>query len=371
MDYQGVLNKIYEVKQNNDTILSLKNCELMELPKEINELKHIEMLNLCNNKLKTIPKEIGELDNLKILFLDNNNLEGLPCEIGRLNLSWLTLNNNNLMIFQEEILYSLVINGLERIDLSGNPINNIPKEYLREEPQYKGMNLKLMIHYFIHHNELLNEKKTLLEENLNNKDVIVKLVSEKFNKSTKRTISLKKILIRNLIELQGRKKIFEDNASENIYTDFIVSLLKKEVDIVVKDQLRWSQSFTGKSPGSIDIGIFKNEDNYDEKLISICECFKLSCLDNTVITNHINKIFKYDANGLKENFMIIYCKSNSFMKLWNSYIEFINKIDYQYPLICKFAEEDSGYADIKIGFTEHARNDINIKLYHIFIDLSC
>jgi hypothetical protein len=369
MNYKEALNEIYRIKQNKDTVLSLRDCGLLELPSEIKELQDIELLNLCGNKLRTLPKEIGELKNLKILYVDNNCLEFLPKEIGDLNLMWLTLSGNDLKKFPEIILYKLFVNGLLRIDLGNNPISNIPKEFLHEEPREHGVNLKLMINYFVHNRTLIEQNNNLMEE-VQKSESIIDLVRKAMDHETSEILDLKQRLISILLELQGRIKMFETNANENKYTDFLVSLFNiGGTKFFAKDQSRWGESATGKSPGSIDIKFFIRESTHSEKLISLCECFKLNCFDSNNIKNHVSKLFNYDANGLNENFIIVYYTSNSFEKTWTEYISYISELDYKYPLVNKFTEIDSNYSDIKVGFTKHNRHEMITKLYHIFVNL--
>ena len=84
----------------NLQVLYLYNNQLTgEIPKEIGNLRNLNYLSLSNNQLTgKIPKEIGNLRNLQELSLYNNELTGeIPKEIGNLrNLQWLYLSYNEL-----------------------------------------------------------------------------------------------------------------------------------------------------------------------------------------------------------------------------------------------------------------------------------
>ncbi|KAL8466192.1 hypothetical protein ACS0TY_035342 [Phlomoides rotata] len=76
--------------------LSLRDCNLVEVPREIGNLIHLSQLRLSENAfLEDLPSEIGNLIQLRYLNLSGNkSLKELPREIGNLihlkhlNLSW-------------------------------------------------------------------------------------------------------------------------------------------------------------------------------------------------------------------------------------------------------------------------------------------
>jgi Leucine-rich repeat (LRR) protein len=118
---------------------------VFELPDEINDLKHLEILNLSHNNFKSFPiklnlstlkilnlsynhitiitPNIKNLKQLETLILSNNAIEILPQEFGELeNLLDLFLHTNNISIFPEEICK---IKSLEILYLSNNKIKEI------------------------------------------------------------------------------------------------------------------------------------------------------------------------------------------------------------------------------------------------------
>jgi Leucine-rich repeat (LRR) protein len=136
-----------------------------ELPDEMNDLHHLEILNLSHNIFKIFPINLN-LSNLKILNLSNNNItiitsnikklkqletlilsnneiEILPAEFGELEkLKDLFLHTNNISIFPEEICK---IKSLEILYLSNNNIKEISKSI---------QNLENLENFYINDNQL-------------------------------------------------------------------------------------------------------------------------------------------------------------------------------------------------------------------------
>jgi hypothetical protein len=175
------------------------------------------------------------------------------------------------------------------------------------------------------------------------------------------------------LELQGRqiyrgsnlKKISSDEA-ENLRNDFINSLLNAK-GYITRDQTRWSSSHKGVKAGEIDIFVRES----DNTLFTIIEALNLDYLNTNYINTHIDKTFVYDANGLKQNFILVYSTATDFIGLWEKYINHIKNHTYKYELV-NF-QEISDYAqlaDIKIGKSTHFRNEQETFLYHVFLNMN-
>ena len=54
--------------------LNLSSQNLASLPKEIGELKNLQIFYCSDNQLTSLPKEIGELKNLQVLYCNLNQL---------------------------------------------------------------------------------------------------------------------------------------------------------------------------------------------------------------------------------------------------------------------------------------------------------
>jgi len=192
-------------------------------------------------------------------------------------------------------------------------------------------------------------------------DVSINKLLGKVNGDGKRQ-SLFDYILLAIKQLQGLSlniQKYEDSRNS-----FIANVLTNK-NFRVKDQTKWGKATI--QPGEIDIKI---EDETGET-IAIYEAFNLKYFDKTIISSHLTKIFDYDANGLPENYMVVYC-NNNFMENWSKYHEYIPNIEYQYKMI-DYTDISNNYdipANLKIGIAKHERNRKQIKIYHIFVELN-
>lgn len=170
-------------------------------------------------------------------------------------------------------------------------------------------------------------------------------------------------LVNACIKLQGNR-IYRGNYSEDDRNTFIASILEAS-DYNTKDQTRWSTSAAGKSAGEIDIFI------YDKKgsPFTIIEALNLDSLKTDYTILHINKIFTYDTSGLECNFILVYSSAKKFSEFWTKYTKFISKHTYQYQFLSFEEINDYPFTDIKIGKAKHLRNNKDVLLYHIMVNL--
>ncbi|MDQ1352697.1 MAG: internalin [Acidobacteriota bacterium] len=144
----------------------------------------------------------------------------------------------------------------------------------------------------------------------------------------------------------------------------IFALLLDAKRFIVKDQSRWGISATSKSMGRLDIKI----ENSKGKALAIIETFNLKGFDKNCIDLHLIKLFGYDPNGLEKNFIIVYSEGNDFSGLWKKYLDNIDKIDFKFPLKSSNSEE-TGFSEIKLAKTTHMREDKEVSIYHLFINM--
>lgn len=127
-----IIEAIASARRNNASTVHITGCELASLPIEIAALKlltnlvidgcadlgwpeivnelHLETLSLVRCGIKSIPRSaLPTLTALKRLDLSHNELTGLPPELGRNQ-------------------------SLERLNIAGNPINELPDEILSLAP---------------------------------------------------------------------------------------------------------------------------------------------------------------------------------------------------------------------------------------------
>ncbi|MGQ2839761.1 leucine-rich repeat domain-containing protein, partial [Leptospira interrogans] len=104
-DEPGTYRDLTEALQNSldVRILILSEQKLTTLPKKIEQLKNLQMLDLCYNQFKTVPKKIEQLKNLQMLDLCYNQFKTVPKKIGQLkNLQVLNLSSNQLTTLPKE-----------------------------------------------------------------------------------------------------------------------------------------------------------------------------------------------------------------------------------------------------------------------------
>jgi internalin A len=133
--------------------------QLTQIPSEVFELEHLEVLNLSWNQFITVPEFISKLQKLMSLDLRYNQLTTVPESISRLqNLTELYLMSNQLTIIPGSISE---LQNLEILNLRNNPIETPPPEVVFDR---KGnTNLEGIKNYF---RQLEREKDYLYEAKL-------------------------------------------------------------------------------------------------------------------------------------------------------------------------------------------------------------
>jgi len=117
----------YVFKNKDLKVIDLSNNNITEIPDDISQLENLEVLNLKDNAITKISKEITKLRNLTQLNLTGNRIKYLHEQINFSefkNLKDLYLVNNDIKFLDK----SVIIGSLETLQISGNPIENIPIE---------------------------------------------------------------------------------------------------------------------------------------------------------------------------------------------------------------------------------------------------
>ncbi|OPJ57896.1 hypothetical protein CLCHR_41950 [Clostridium chromiireducens] len=172
-------------------------------------------------------------------------------------------------------------------------------------------------------------------------------------------------VIYTCIKLQGTKIYTNRKVSENDRNSFIANLLEAQ-GYKIKDQTLWGDSSNGKQAGEVDI-LITEESGIP---FSIIEALNLTGTNRSYLNKHLEKIFKYDANGLKFNFIVVYYLGTSFQDFWKNYLEDVSKPWSKFKNLGSPSIIESKYTNLRIGLTKHIRNNESTNLYHICVDMN-
>lgn len=160
------------------------------------------------------------------------------------------------------------------------------------------------------------------------------------------------------IKLQGKSTIrLEDQRN-----DFLDNMLES-AGYRTKDQTRFGFTELGNI-GENDIQIL----NHDGIIFSIIEGMNLESINKSYMEKHWKKIFKYDAVGLKENFIVTYASVKDFNSFWVKYKQTLLECEFEY-LIEKCDDIDVDFADMRILKARHIRNERDTYTTHIAIKM--
>lgn len=170
-------------------------------------------------------------------------------------------------------------------------------------------------------------------------------------------------------ELQS--KILSVVRGEDHYNAWVTTMLEcKGYNIADQTRDGLSGSDNPKQPGELDLK-YRNHDN---SAVSVLEAFLLGdSFDKKKITNHILKIFKYDLNGLKVNYVLVYYEGTDFLNDWRLYKDHIRRMDYgkfKIQTTANQEENNTNYAEVKTFSITLIREDSDIEIRHLFIKLS-
>lgn len=209
-------------------------------------------------------------------------------------------------------------------------------------------------------------------------DSVNKLVSQMQTAKAQRRNDeqiLTDLLMNACRELQNQRIWYQSGGrSENTRNTFISSLLSQS-NFIAKDQTLGGESSTGISIGENDIKIFRNHN----EPYAIIEAVNLSApygkdWHHKNFREHINRIYKYDTNGLSQNYLLTYVDTPMFDKYWSSVLhEFTvtNKCKFGYAEFIDVSDlPDQSNADLRIGVARYRRNGRIVKLYVIAVLMS-
>lgn len=151
---------------------------------------------------------------------------------------------------------------------------------------------------------------------------------------------------------------------ENEYNTYLSGLIKSSRrELTIKDQTLRGESNGGKKSGELDIYIEKNGCP-----MSVIEALIVNCVDKKYISMHINKIWKYDTAGNKENYLIIYYTGTNLSKFILKYKEFIATEHFDNK-IYDIQEMELGYTNLYSLKMTCEVNGFNSIIRHIIIKI--
>jgi|GEM_PF-707817 len=174
-------------------------------------------------------------------------------------------------------------------------------------------------------------------------------------------------IVKACIKVQ-RSDGFKDK-SEDERTDMIRDLLQiiedvsRKKEYKISGQERQGTTKTGKASGEVDLLLC----NMDGITVSVIEALNLYSLDKNYLSEHIDKVYKYDALGIDINFLISYVKVANFSSFWSKYVDFVSSYSYPYPMVALDERiiRAHDYADLKYLSSRHNRNGKETVLFQV------
>lgn len=152
--------------------------------------------------------------------------------------------------------------------------------------------------------------------------------------------------------------------SEDERTKQILDLLS--IKYTTKDQSTYGVSTGGKQAGEVD-GVINNTSGSE----IFIEALNLNSIDQSSLKTHIEKLeYNYDSKGLRGKFLIVYYNSKGkfedFCSRYYSYIESQHSFNFEKNSI---SLEEVDYAEQYLIKTTHLRNNKEVYLYHILLNM--
>lgn len=166
--------------------------------------------------------------------------------------------------------------------------------------------------------------------------------------------------------LQGIRMAIRDG--EKYKTKVLASYMRM---FVAKDESRWGVSDSNIDIGEVDIVI---ENRLAGGVVAILEAIEVKLHWRTkTIVGHLNKIFKYDANGLPENYFVLFIHTNDdLIKIQDKYLKLIKSAEITYPMVEINEYRKDGIilsSDILMLKSIHKRNLENISVIHFLVQI--
>jgi Leucine-rich repeat (LRR) protein/GTPase SAR1 family protein len=134
--------RIAKARELGGVALSLRDLNLVEVPREIFEFSGLESLNLSANHIAKIPEQIGKLSHLQRLDVTDNPIEEIP-DVSGLILDWSTYLTQRAHLSPPNILGIKVRTG--ETDRQRKPVGEASKliHYLGAMPNLRELSIGL------------------------------------------------------------------------------------------------------------------------------------------------------------------------------------------------------------------------------------
>ena len=173
-------------------------------------------------------------------------------------------------------------------------------------------------------------------------------------------------LYRSCLQLQSNKVIFgkaQENQRNTQIRDLLSNLLSSPIEInskqfqfFIQDQTLQGLSSKGKTFGEIDLLVTLNRYPY-----AIIEALNIQSdqdgkhWNRSTLDEHISRIGKYDQNGLKRNFVMIYSNSDNFEKFYESLLHSLLTSTKHYKINDCRIDEIRDISDVFLNSTANTR----------------
>lgn len=183
--------------------------------------------------------------------------------------------------------------------------------------------------------------------------------------------NLLRSFIKAMSKLQDKHiliKGYNENKINVLFQEFLRPLLRS-ANYLTNEQSLSGKSESGKTFGELDIRL----ENREGVSISFFEGFILNYLNKNEVDRHIKKsLLSYDANGLKEKFIGVYCMANNFSSLVKGYYDFIANVGDDRVDIVNVEDLTKIYinaSEMKLFKITYMRSDVKLSVYHILVNL--
>jgi len=184
-------------------------------------------------------------------------------------------------------------------------------------------------------------------------------------------LNISKELLNRTVNIKRQQN--EKLEIEDIINDWVTSLLGQKMSFLnwsVRDQKRSGKSASGKNVGETDLETY----NANNEKLFLFEAFRLSSVDTTTISEHINKLDGYNPDGSQIIILMVYTKVKDFVELCKKYEKFLQTFEYKgfdkLSSLSKhsFEEMVSNSSNIKLLKEVRYKNGKEMNLYHYLLD---